>query len=61
MIDSSEKRNHQLAFELQNLHVCEKRSKVIPEEKQLLVEEKDADNIRKVLCKVVLRITLVLL
>ena len=25
MIDSSEKRNHQLAFELQNLHVCEKR------------------------------------
>ena len=61
MIDGSEKRNHQLAFELQNLHVCEKRSKVIPEEKQLLVEEKDADNIRKVLCKVVLRITFVLL
>ena len=28
MIDSSEKRNHQLAFELQNLHVREKRSKV---------------------------------
>ena len=27
MIDSSEKRNRQLAFELQNLHVCEKRSK----------------------------------
>ena len=26
MIDSSEKRNRQLAFELQNLHVCEKRS-----------------------------------
>ena len=26
MIDGSEKRNHQLAFELQNLHVCEKRS-----------------------------------
>ena len=61
MIDGSEKRNRQLAFELQNLHVCEKRCKVIPEEKQLLVEEKDADNIRKVLCKVVLRITLVLL
>ena len=61
MIDSSKKRNHQLAFELQNLHVCEKRSKVIPEEKQLLVEEKDADNIRKVLCKVVLRVTFVLL
>ena len=26
MIDSSEKRNRQLAFELQNFHVCEKRS-----------------------------------
>ena len=25
MIDSSEKHNRQLAFELQNLHVCEKR------------------------------------
>ena len=24
MIDGSEKRNRQLAFELQNLHVCEK-------------------------------------
>ena len=29
MIDGSEKRNCQLAFELQNSHVCEKRSKVI--------------------------------
>ena len=27
MIEGSEKRNHQLAFELQNSHVCEKRSK----------------------------------
>ena len=27
MIDSSKKHNRQLAFELQNLHVCEKRSK----------------------------------
>ena len=27
MIDGSQKRNHQLAFELQNSHVCEKRSK----------------------------------
>ena len=27
MIDGSEKRNRQLAFGLQNLHVCEKRSK----------------------------------
>ena len=26
MIDGSEKRNRQLAFELQNWHVCEKRS-----------------------------------
>ena len=26
MIDSSEKRNRQLAFELQNSHLCEKRS-----------------------------------
>ena len=29
MIDGSEKRNRQLAFELQNSHVCEKRSKAI--------------------------------
>ena len=29
MIDGSKKRNRQLAFELQNLHVCEKRSNVI--------------------------------
>ena len=27
MIDSSKKHNRQLAFELQNLNVCEKRSK----------------------------------
>ena len=27
MIDGSEKRNRLLAFELQNSHVCEKRSK----------------------------------
>ena len=26
MIDGNEKRNRQLAFELQNAHVCEKRS-----------------------------------
>ena len=31
MIDSSEKRNRQLAFELQNSHVFEKRSKEIKE------------------------------
>ena len=29
MIDGSEKRNRQLAFELQNSHVCEKRSNEI--------------------------------
>jgi len=29
--------------------------KVIPEEKQQLVQEKDADNIRKVLCKSFIR------
>ena len=29
MIDGSEKRNRQLAFELQNSHVCEKRSNVV--------------------------------
>ena len=29
MIDGSEKRNRQLAFELQNSHVCEKRSKTV--------------------------------
>ena len=28
MIDGSEKRNRQLAFELHNSHVCEKRSKL---------------------------------
>ena len=28
MIDGSEKRNRQLAFELQKSHVCEKRSKI---------------------------------
>ena len=27
MIEGSEKRNRQLAFELQNSHFCEKRSK----------------------------------
>ena len=27
MIDGSEKRNRQLAFELQNSHVCEKHGK----------------------------------
>ena len=31
MIDGSKKRNRQLAFELQNSHVCEKRSKIYKE------------------------------
>ena len=30
MIDGSEKRNRQLAFELQNSHICEKRSNDLP-------------------------------
>ena len=29
MIDGSEKRNRQLIFELQNSHVCEKRSNLV--------------------------------
>ena len=29
MIDGGEKRNRQLAFELQNSHLCEKRSKLV--------------------------------
>ena len=29
MIDGSEKRNRHLAFELQNSHVCEKRSTIL--------------------------------
>ena len=29
MINGSEKRNRQLAFEIQNSHVCEKRSNVL--------------------------------
>ena len=32
MIDGSEKRNRQLAFELQNSHVCEKRSNIMGDE-----------------------------
>ena len=36
MIDGSEKRNRQLAFELQNLHVCEKRSNMSPRKHRTL-------------------------
>ena len=32
MIDGSEKRIRQLAFELQNSHVCEKRSNIMGDE-----------------------------
>ena len=35
MIDGSEKCNRQLAFELQNSHVCEKRSKPLPSSKHM--------------------------
>ena len=37
MIDSSEKRNRQLAFELQNLHVCEKCSNSIKTVKKIII------------------------
>ena len=33
MIDGSEKRDSQLAFELQNSHVCEKRSNFLKKKK----------------------------
>ena len=36
MIDGREKRNRQLAFELQSSHVCEKRSKIRPKIKLVL-------------------------
>ena len=36
MIDGSEKRNCQLAFELQNSHVCEKRSNCHEHEKKVV-------------------------
>ena len=34
MIDGSEKRDRQLAFELQNSHVCENRSNMLPKKKK---------------------------
>ena len=37
MIDGSEKRNRQLAFELQNSHVCEKRTSICDRSAQFLV------------------------
>ena len=37
MIDGSEKRNRQLAFELQNSHVCEKRIRICDRSAQFLV------------------------
>ena len=37
MIDGSEKFNHQLAFELQNSHVCEKRSNYLTQNIPFLI------------------------
>ena len=37
MIDGSEKRNRQLAFEFQNSHVCEKRIRICDRSAQFLV------------------------
>ena len=60
MIDGSEKRDRQLAFELQNSHVCEKRSNFLKKKKQSVwnfevhVPSADADDItlslRKKMC-----------
>ena len=38
MIDGSKKRNRQLAFELQNSHVCEKRSNQLRVQKKAGVD-----------------------
>ena len=38
MIDGSEKRHRQLAFELQNSHVCEKRSNFLKKKKNKACE-----------------------
>ena len=35
MIDGSDKRHRQLTFELQNSHVCEKRSKIQNTQKRI--------------------------
>ena len=40
MIDGSEKRNRQLAFELQNSHVCEKRCNSKKELEELFFRSK---------------------
>ena len=51
MIDRSEKRDRQLAFELQNSHVCEKRSNFLKKKNQSVwnfevhVPSADADDI----------------
>ena len=39
MIDGSEKRDRQLAFELQNSHVCENRSNMLPKKKKKWVKK----------------------
>ena len=60
MIDGSEKRDRQLAFELQNSHVCEKRNNFLKKKNQSVwnfevhVSSADADDItlslRKKMC-----------
>ena len=43
MIDGSEKRNRQLAFELQNSHVCEKRGNVVLSSTKLRIKSPKSD------------------
>ena len=45
MIDGSEKRNRRLAFEFQNSHVCEKRSK---EKKQICKHRTTVKEVQKI-------------
>ena len=49
MIDGSEKRNRQLAFELQNSHVCEKRSNHTLKQTTLKCKKYNKDAIFKVM------------
>ena len=47
MIYGSEKRNRQLAFELQNSHVCEKRSKTLLKHAEFFLEDTKIVQVRK--------------
>ena len=49
MIDGSEKRNRQLAFELQNSHVCEKRRNHTLKQTTLKCKKYNKDAIFKVM------------